>query len=318
MTDTPWIDPETIALGQELKRRGLVAPAPRSVPVAELRAAQDRASAFLNEGSEPLTRERDVAIRGPGGAIACRLYLPDGAGASPPPLLVYAHGGSFIIGRVPGWNAAMRALVRASGVAALSVDYRLAPEHRFPAGFDDMVAVLRHAACDGAALGIDPKRIAAGGDSAGANLALAAALALRDAGASPVRFLLLVYGVFSTDFQSPSWQALGTGAYGLTRDGIAWLWENYLAHPDQMRDWRAAPILAELGGLPPAHLVIGTLDPLLDDNRALAQRLAVAGVPHRLTIYEGVQHGFIRHGHLIKTAGRAVADCAAALRQALG
>jgi acetyl esterase len=317
ISDQPWVDPETIALGAELKRRGLVAA--RDVPVAEQRAAQDRLSAFLNEGSVPLAGERDVVIAGPGGPIPCRLYLPDGAtAASPPPLLVYAHGGGFVIGRVAGWHATMRALVRASGVAALSVDYRLAPEHRFPAGFDDLIAVLRHVARDGATLGIDPARLAVGGDSAGANLALSAALALRDAGASPVRFLLLVYGVYSTDGESSSWQQLGDGRFGLTRDGIAKLWETYLAAPDQKRDWRAAPILAELAGLPPAHLLIGTLDPLLDDNRALAQRLAAAGVPHRLEIYEGLQHGFIRHGHLIKTAGRAVADCAAALRHALG
>src|SRR5262249_29369099 len=137
----------TTALGAELKRRGLAAPPLGSVVVAEQRAAQERTSAFLNDGSVPLARERDVAIPGPGGAIPCRLYLPDQtAGGAPPPLLVYAHGGGFIIGRVPGWHAIMRALVRASGVAALSVDYRLAPEHRFPAGFDDLVAVLRHVA----------------------------------------------------------------------------------------------------------------------------------------------------------------------------
>ena len=313
----PWVDPETIAAGAELKRRDLVAPPGASIDV--MRATQQRASAFLNEGSVPLARERDVVAPGPGGPIPCRLYLPDQAtGAAPPALLVYAHGGSFIIGRARGWDGMLRALVRASGVAAMSVDYRLAPEHKFPAGFDDMLAVVRHVARDGAALGIDPTRLAAGGDSAGANLALGAALALRDAGETALRFLMLVYGVYSTDGDSASWRQLGTGAYGLSQAGIAWLWETYLATPDQRGDWRAAPLLADLRGLPPAHLLISTLDPLLDDTHHLAQRLAAAGVPHQLETYEGVQHGFIRYGRLIKTAARAVQDCGAALRAALG
>jgi acetyl esterase len=310
----PWVDPETIAAGAELKRRELVAPP--GAPIDVMRATQERASAFLNEGSVPLARERDVAVPGPAGEIPCRLYLPDNAAAQPP-LLVYAHGGSFIIGRARGWDGMLRALVRASGVAALSVDYRLAPEHKFPAGFDDMLAVMRHVARDGAALGIDPARIAAGGDSAGANLALAAALALRDAGETALRFLLLVYGVYSTDGDSESWRRLGTGTYGLSQAGIAWLWETYLASQDQRADWRAAPLLADLRGLPPAHLLISTLDPLLDDNHRLAERLAAAGVPHTLKTYEGVQHGFIRYGRLIKSAARAVQDCGAALRQGL-
>ena len=313
----PWVDPETLAAGAALKERDLVAPP--GAPIDVMRATQLRASAFLNEGSVPLADERDVMVPGAGGAIPCRLYMPDRAAkGTPPGLLVYAHGGSFIIGRARGWDGMLRALVRASGVAALSVDYRLAPEHKFPAGFDDMVAVVRHMARDGAALGIDPARIATGGDSAGANLALGAALALRDAGERVVRFLLLVYGVYSTDGDSASWRRLGTGAYGLSQAGIAWLWETYLASQDQRGDWRAAPLLADLRGLPPAHLIISSLDPLLDDNHRLAERLTAAGVPHALVGYDGVQHGFIRYGRLIKTAARAVQDCAAALRAGLG
>ncbi len=314
--DQPWVDPETLAASAELQRRGLVAPP--GAPIEVMRATQERASAFLNEGSVPLASERDISVPGPGGAIPCRLYLPDDAGGAPPPLLVYAHGGSFMIGRARGWDGLMRALARASGVAALSVDYRLAPEHKFPAGFDDMLAVLRHVARDGAALGIDPTRLAAGGDSAGANLALGAALALRDAGETAVKFLLLVYGVYSTDGDSASWRRLGTGAYGLSQAGIAWLCQNYLATQDQRGDWRAAPLLADLRGLPPAHLIISTLDPLLDDNHRLAERLAAAGVPHQLVTYDGVQHGFIRYGRLIKAAQRAVQDCGAVLRAPLG
>ncbi|MBV8169721.1 MAG: alpha/beta hydrolase fold domain-containing protein, partial [Alphaproteobacteria bacterium] len=132
MTETPWIDPETVAAGAALKARGLVAPSPLTASPAELRAAQVRASAFLGEGSVKLADERDLQLGGPRGPIPCRLYRPDGV--AKPPLLVYAHGGSFVIGALDGWDAMLRTLVRASGVAVLSVDYRLAPEHKFPAG----------------------------------------------------------------------------------------------------------------------------------------------------------------------------------------
>jgi len=206
---TPWIDPELVAAGQLLQSRGLVAPDRTQAPLSEVRAATDRIGAFLGEGSIPLERERDLTLPGPHGQVPCRLYLPDNA--EKPPLMVYAHGGGFMQGSLPSWDAMLRDLVRQSGVAALSVDYRLSPEHRFPVAFDEMVAMIRLAAREGAGLGVDPSRIAVGGDSAGANLALAAALALRDAGERALGFMLLIYGVYSTDTESASWQRFGRG-----------------------------------------------------------------------------------------------------------
>jgi acetyl esterase len=174
---TPWIDPELIAAGQLLQSRGLVAPDRTQAALSEVRTATDRIGAFLGEGSIPLERERDLTLPGPHGRVSCRLYLPDDA--ERPALLIFAHGGGFVQGSIPSWDAMLRELVRQSGVAALSVDYRLSPEHRFPVAFDEMVAMIRLAAREGAGLGIDPARLAVGGDSAGGNLALAAALALR-------------------------------------------------------------------------------------------------------------------------------------------
>ena len=243
----PWIDPELVAAGQLLQSRGLVAPDRTQAPLSEVRAAVDRIGAFLGEGSVPLQRERDLTLPGPHGQVPCRLYLPDDA--EKPPLIVYAHGGGFMQGSLPSWDAMLRELVRQSGVAALSVDYRLSPEHRFPVAFDEMVAMIRLAAREGAGLGIDPARLAVGGDSAGANLALAAALALRDAGERALGFMLLIYGVYSTDSESPSWQRFGRGA-GLSQTQMRWIWETYLEQPEQQRDWRAAPMLADLAGLP--------------------------------------------------------------------
>jgi acetyl esterase len=219
-------------------------------------------------------------------------------------------------GSLPSWDAMLRELVRQSGVAALSVDYRLSPEHRFPVAFEEMVAMIRLAAREGDGLGIDPRRLAIGGDSAGANLALAAAAALRDAGDHLLGFMLLIYGCFSTDTESESWQRFGRGA-GLSQSQMRWIWETYLEHPEQQKDWRAAPAVAELSRLPPAHLIVGSLDPLLDDSRRLAARLKEARVACELKVYEGLNHGFIRYGRLIATARRAVGDCAVGLSKAL-
>ena len=310
----PWVDPELLAAGALLQRNGLVAPDRTQAPLSEVRAAVDRIGAFLGEGSIPLRRERDLTLPGPHGQVPCRLYLPDDA--ERPPLLVYAHGGGFMQGSIPSWDAMLRDLVRQSGVAALSVDYKLSPEHRFPKAFEEMVAVTRLAAREGADLGIDPTRLAVGGDSAGGNLALAAALALRDEGLSALRFMLLIYGVYSADSESPSWQRFGQGA-GLSQTQMRWIWETYLEKPEQQGDWRAAPILGNLKGLPPAHLIVGSLDPLLDDSHRMVASLKEAGVPCELTVYDGINHGFIRYGRLIATSRRALGDCAIALRNGL-
>lgn len=309
---TPWIDPELIAAGKLLQERGLVAPDRTVAGLAEVRAMTDRIGAFLGEGSVPLSDERDLSLPGPHGQVPCRLYLPDGVERAP--LLVYAHGGGFMQGSLPSWDHFLRDLVRQSGAAALSVDYKLSPEVKFPVAFEEMVAITRLALREGAGFGIDPSRIAVGGDSAGANLALATALAMRDAGETALKFQLLIYGCFSTDCDSPSWKQFGQGG-GLNQVNMRWIWETYLERPEQKEDWRAAPILADLTSVAPVYLIVGSLDPLLDDSNNLAAKLKTAGVPCDLTIYQGINHGFIRYGRLIGTARQAIADCATALKR---
>jgi acetyl esterase len=310
---TPWVDPELIAAGKLLQDKGFVVPDRTVAPLSEVRAAQDRVGAFLGLDSVPLQSERDVILPGPHGDLPCRFYYPEGV--DKPACLVYLHGGGFMQGSLDSWDHFLRDLVRQSGVAVMSVDYRLSPEVKFPVAFHETVAMVRLMATEGAAQGINPRRLAVGGDSAGANLALAAALALRDAGEKILSFQLLLYGVYSTEVESPSWQRFGQGA-GLSQTQMRWIMETYLENPAQQDDWRAAPLLAELKGLPPAHLIVGGLDPLLDDSNKLAGKLKAAGVPATLTIYQGINHGFIRYGRLIRTARTAIAECAGALKQA--
>jgi acetyl esterase len=252
-------------------------------------------------------------LPGPHGDVPSRFYYPEGI--EKPACLIYLHGGGFMQGSLNAWDHFLRDLVRQSGVAVMSVDYRLSPEVKFPVAFEETVAMIRLMASKSAKQGIDPRRLAVGGDSAGANLALAAALALRDADEKLLSFQLLIYGVYSADVESPSWQRFGQGA-GLSQTQFRWILETYLENPAQQRDWRAAPLLADLKGLPPAHLIVGSLDPLQDDSNNLAAKLKAAGVPSNLTIYQGINHGFIRYGRLIRTARHAVADCAAALKAA--
>jgi acetyl esterase len=310
---TPWVDPELIAAGKLLQEKGLVAPDRTVAPLSEVRAAQDRIGAFLGLDSVRLQSERDVMLPGPHGDVPCRFYYPEGIVS--PPCLVYMHGGGFMQGSLNSWDHFLRDLVRQSRVAVMSVDYRLSPEYKFPVAFDETLAMVRLMARSGADQGIDPKRLAIGGDSAGANLAIAAALALRDAGETALSFQLLIYGVYSAEVESPSWQQFGRGA-GLSQSQFRWILETYLDNPQQAADWRVAPILADLRGLPPAHLIVGSLDPLLDDSNNLHAKLKGAGVPANLTVYQGINHGFIRYGRLIRTARNAVADCAAALKTA--
>src|SRR5258708_14903890 len=274
---TPWIDPELVAAGRLLKEKGLVAADRTKATLAEVRAATDRIGAFLGEGSVPLKDERDLSTPGPHGQVPCRLYRPDGV--ERPPVLVYAHGGGFMQGSIPSWDHFLRDLARASEIAVLSVDYKLSPEVKFPIALEEVVAVIRLAPRESSGFGIDPSRIAVGGDSAGANLALAAALVLREASERTLRFMLLIYGCFSTDTESASWQRFGQGA-GLSQTQMRWIWETYAEKPEQLNDWRLAPMVADLTGLPPAHLVVGSLDPLLDHSNNLAAKLKAARGPH--------------------------------------
>jgi acetyl esterase len=256
--------------------------------------------------------------------LPCRLYLPPlPPAAAPAPLLVYFHGGGWTIGDLDTHDVLCRQLCVGAGVAVLSVDYRLAPEHRFPAAFDDALAATRWAQTNGAALaawGVNHQCLAIGGDSAGGNLAAAVALALRDEptpAAAGLRFQLLLYPVTDLRALSPSYTRCAQG-YLLTADSMAYYRGHYCPEPGTWRDWRASPLLAAShADLPEALVVTAGFDPLCDEGRQYADALSRAGSAARYVCFERNVHGFAANTRINPEGRLAVALACAALRAAL-
>jgi acetyl esterase/lipase len=260
---------------------------------------------------------RELSAEGPHGPIPLRLYRPREASSTPLPALVFFHGGGWVIGDLETHDVLCRQLTAAAGVAVVAVDYRLAPEHRFPAAVDDAWAATRWVAAHAGELGLDPGRLAVGGDSAGGNLAAVVALLARDHGGPALALQILIYPVTDLGAEAPSYADFAEG-FMLTRDSMRWFRAHYVATPDQALDWRVSPLRApSLAGLPPALVVTAGFDPLRDEGVAYARRLREAGVCVDAIDYGGMCHGFAGMGRLIDSANRAVAHVAATLRQAL-
>jgi acetyl esterase len=281
---------------------------------ARARAQMEAATPLLGP-SPNVARVEERAFRGPGGSVPVRLTYPEGD--RPFPGLVFFHGGGWVIGSIETHDALCRAITRAAGVAVASVGYRLAPEHKFPAAADDAYAAAAWVAERAGELGLDPRRIAVGGDSAGGNLAAVAALKARDLGQPRLAFQLLLYPITNDDLETPSYLENAEG-YMLARSDMAWFWRQYLADPSQGRHPHVSPLRAEdLAGLPPALVITAEYDPLRDEGEAYAARLAAAGVPTRLIRYPGMIHGFIRRYNLLDQGREALDEIAAALRHGL-
>jgi acetyl esterase len=284
------------------------------VPVAAARAASDLESAEMSGPGEEVADVRDVELPGPGGAIRVRVYRPDGEG--PLPLVAYVHGGGWVIGTLDTYDPLCRALANASGAVIASIDYRLAPEHPFPAAPDDVRAAVRWLAEHADELGADPARIGIAGDSAGGNLATVTARRLRDEGGPELRFQALVYPVCDSALNTPSYREKSVG-FALTAASMQRFWRLYLngsdgRHPD------ASPLQAEsLAGLPPAFVLTVPDDVLCDEGEAYARALEAAGVPVTLCRYDGAVHGFFRWMAKAELSRRAVAEVGAALRAGL-
>lgn len=257
------------------------------------------------------------------GGVPLRLYRPPaeaaaaGTASGPQPVLVYFHGGGWVIGDLETHDVLCRQLCIAAGVAVVAVDYRLAPEHRFPAAVDDCVAATRWVRREAAALGLDATRLAVGGDSAGGNLAAVVCLTLRDAGEPLPAFQLLIYPGTDMRALAPSHTSNAQG-YLLTADSIAYYRGHYTPDRAQWSDWRASPLLAaDHSRLPPALVLTAGFDPLRDEGRQYADALSAAGTPAQYVCFERQVHGFVTMTRVLDEARTAVALCGAVLGQAL-
>jgi acetyl esterase len=278
--------------------------------VAEARAQIARESRVHARAEVAVGAVRDFEIPGPGGRLALRHYLPNDAAARG--LLVFFHGGGFVVGDLASHDLPCRVLCKQAGVHVLAVDYRLAPEHPFPAAIEDGMAALTWAREHAASLGVDPARIAVGGDSAGGNLAAVVSLSMK----GRIAFQLLIYPATDQRAVHPSHERNGRG-YLLTRESIDYFRASYLPRRDDWTDWRASPLLApSLKGAAPALVLTAGFDPLLDEGREYAERLKGEGVEAEYRNYPDMIHGFILMGGVLDTASAAVADCCAALRRA--
>lgn len=318
MTTDPRMDPEMAAFTAMMapRARTITLPSPpRSVPFDEARRANDEPQAFLAEGGAAMAEARELWWPIRGRRLLLRLHRP--TAEQNLPVLVYLHGGGWVWGSIDSHDRLMREYAAASGCAVLGVDYALSPEAVFPQALEECAAVLRHLAQEGAALGLDPRRIVLGGDSAGANLA--AAVALLDAeAAAPVslRGLLLNYGVFDHELSTPSYREFAEG-YGLTLAKMRFYWDAYCPEAVARLSPLASPLRGDLSRLPPTLLHIAELDVLAAENHAFAERLRQSGVALEMQVFPGTVHGFLRAVGRVGAADRAVAAAGAWLRARL-
>jgi acetyl esterase len=234
------------------------------------------------------------------------------------PGLVFFHGGGWVRGSLQTHDVVCRALANGAGCIVVSVDYRMAPEHTFPAAFDDSLAATRWVGEHAVELGIEPSRLAVGGDSAGGNLAAAVALAIRDEGGPPLVHQLLIYPVTDYNFDTPSYIENAEG-YMLTREAMRFYWRLYLRDEADADDYRASPLRARsFNNLPPALVITAEYDPLRDEGRAYADQLREAGTRVVYREYPGMVHGFVTSAGVLDAGKQAIRDAIAALSEAFG
>ncbi len=282
--------------------------------VAQAREAYVAAAEILDLPRAPLARVEDRHLAGHGGArLPARLYAPSNETL---PVMLYLHGGGFTIGGIETHDSLCRQMAKLSGAAVVSVEYRLAPEHRFPTAVDDAWAALQDLGRQAPAWGLDGQRLAVGGDSAGGTLAAVCALLARDAGLDLALQVLITPG--TTAHQDTDSHRRFAHGYILEQPAIDWFFNHYIDHTHRS-DWRFAPLLADdLEGVAPAWVGLAEADPLVDEGVAYADRLRMAHVPVDLEVYRGVTHDFIKMGRALPEAGQAHAAIAARLRAAFG
>ncbi|RWC57127.1 alpha/beta hydrolase [Mesorhizobium sp.] len=283
--------------------------------VAAARAAYNASFPTLQGEHEPVAATLEKRIDGPNGSITVRIHRGIGALPNGAPALLYLHGGGWVIGNLDSHDEICRLMANLGNAVIVSPDYRLAPEHKFPAGLEDCLSALRFMAENAADLGIDKARIGVAGDSAGGNLAAVLALLARDGLAPSLAAQILIYPNTDARQTADSYRRFGEG-FGLTAATMAWFRDHYVRTPDDTLDWRASPLLApDLASVAPAFVALAGCDILADEGAAYAARLQAAGVPVILRQWPGQIHGFVSMGRHIPAARQAVAEAAAAWRQ---
>jgi len=261
----------------------------------EAREQMEKMAASRRAETLPIARTEDRTIPGPGGAIPVRIYWPNVAGAreTPLPAIVYYHGGGHVIGSLDSHDLIARNLCGGAEAIIVSIDYRMGPEHRFPAAVDDSMAGLLWVHANAATIGADPDRLGVHGDSAGANLAAVVALMARDRGGPTLRLQSLVYPVADFRMETESYTTFATGCGVLTAEAMKWFRGHYLRSMEDALDWRASPLLApDLARVAPAIVIAAECDVLHDEGLAYSDRLKAAGVPVERHEYAGMIHAF--------------------------
>ncbi len=306
------LDPQAKALMQLMIDKGV--PPVNTLTPEEARASYRSRRTFTQPDAPEVFKVEDKVVSANGVNVPVRVYHPHAAQSHQAlPGLVYLHGGGWTLGDLDTHDVLCRSLCLQAGIVVVSVDYRMGPEHKFPAAYDDTVAAFNWTVQHANALGIDASRIAIGGDSAGGNLSAAACLGLRGQSVQPA-FQLLIYPATIMWQDTASYHANGKG-YLLTKESIAYYTGNYLRHREDAMDWRASPQLAEShAGLPPAFVMTAGFDPLRDEGLMYADSLSKAGVFAQYICFERQIHGFITMGRVMQESNTAVSLCASVLR----
>jgi acetyl esterase len=305
------LDPQARTLLDQLETLG--APPMSEQTPEEARAGFALLAAIAGPAEEPVPTD-DRSVPGPAGDIPVRIYRPRADEALP--VVVYFHGGGFVIGDIATHDTTCQRLAAGVRAVVVSVDYRLAPEHHFPAAVVDCEAATAWVSAHASELGGDAARLAVAGDSAGGNLSAVVARRARDAGGPPIAFQLLVYPATDMTCALPSHAENGTG-YLLDSDAIGWFLDNYLTGADRRQPDASPLFVDDLSGLPPAFVLTAEFDPLRDEGEAYAERMRQAGVPVETSRYDGMIHGFYGLDSIFDSAKKATAETVSALRDAL-
>jgi acetyl esterase len=291
-------------------------PAFETLTAVQARQQMREIRALLKQSVPDVAEVRDLKATGPHGDIPVRLYRAKAAKpGDAQPALVFFHGGGWVFGDIETHDNLCRSLANSGDCTVLSIDYRLAPEHKFPVAADDCWAAFIWAHANAAKLAVDPARLAVGGDSAGGNLAAVVCMLAQRGGGPRIRCQILLYPTVDLAMNTDSFKQLGTG-YNLTAAAMEWFRGLYLNNASEVTDWRASPLLAtNIAGLPPAYITVAGCDPLHDEGVAFAKLLERNGVPVTFRDFPGQMHGFASMSGFLKASDEVIADVGAALKR---